>query len=290
MKLAIYARTETHVIRECMSAFFGALPTSLQKVAMVAPLLKFLPEKERDRCLAFEKVEDLPFAPDMLISIGGDGTFLDAVQLVIKKNVPIAGINVGRMGFLARFEKSQMKYNIEALLSQKINRVSCPLLRSELQQDKKILYSLNEMAVRAISTDTTLQISVSVNGIHLNSYVADGFLIATPIGSTAYNMSVGGPIMEPGADSFIATPIAAHNLNVRPVILNANHEISVTVSSHSGKFRLLADSMSYTSENQNIAIRKAEEKVTILQPMETSSFDCWRSRLGWGNDIRIERP
>ncbi len=237
----------------------------------------------------FSQHTDLHEGIDFLVSIGGDGTFLESVSFVRKKEIPIIGINSGRLGFLATISRGNIAESIDAIFSGKFTlekRSLIELLHPE-ENLKEFPFALNEFAVQKKGTGM-ISIEVTMDGQHLNTYWADGLIVSTPTGSTGYSMSVGGPIVIPGSKNFILSPIAPHNLTVRPLVIPDHHELTVKVSTRQNAFWVSMDSRSVVYRGEvALKVRKADFFIHILKLEGMDYFETLRSKLMWGADKRI---
>jgi NAD+ kinase len=224
-----------------------------------------------------------------LISLGGDGTMLETVALVRKSGIPVLGVNTGRLGFLATVNKDDLE------------KAAMMLLNSRFTLDKRVLielsgcencfgdvnYALNEFTVHKQESGAMIHIDTYVDGVFLNSYFADGLIVSTPTGSTAYSLSCGGPIMMPDSNNFIITPIAPHNLNVRPIIIPNKKEMSFKVSGRSDTFYVSLDSVTSPLKlNTEIKIKLADFKFNLINLEGQHFFGTLRNKLLWGIDKR----
>ena len=228
----------------------------------------------------------------MVISIGGDGTFLKAASRVGKKNIPILGINTGRLGFLADISPAEMEATFEEIYAGHYTVEE----RSVLQlicEDKHLQcspFALNEIAVLKRDSSSMISIRTAINGAFLTTYQADGLIIATPTGSTAYSLSVGGPIIVPHSKTIAITPVAPHSLNVRPIVIRDDWEITLDVESRSHNFLIAIDGRSETcKETTRLTIRKASYAIKVVKRYDHIFFDTLRSKLMWGADTREGR-
>ena len=233
--------------------------------------------------------ENLKGKADVLISIGGDGTILDSVAFIKDSGIPIVGINFGRMGFLAATGKDDIKNAIIALKNK-----SYSVVKRELVQvicDKPLFgkenYGLNEFTLQRKNTSSMISIDVSINGEHLNTYWADGLIIATPTGSTGYSLSCGGPIVYPDSQSFIITPVAPHNLNVRPMVVPNNVELEFEVSGRGNRFLATIDTRVQNIDNTyKIKLKKAPFTIELIRLDNKTFINALRTKLLWGLDKR----
>jgi NAD+ kinase len=237
----------------------------------------------------FSCAEDLPGRIDFLMSLGGDGTLLDTVCYVRDTNIPVIGINFGRLGFLASIGKGEIHGLVQALL----NRTYIVDQRSLLHLDANIPlfgdvpYALNEFTIHKKDTSAMVKIHTYLNGEFLNTYWADGLIVATPTGSTGYSLSCGGPIVFPDAGNFVITPVAPHNLNVRPIIVPNDNVISFEVEGRSDQFLCTLDSRMETIDNTvQLAVKKEHFKISLLRLDDSNFLHTLRNKLLWGVDAR----
>lgn len=229
------------------------------------------------------------FSADMVISIGGDGTFLRTASRIGHRGIPILGVNTGRLGFLTD------------VMPEEIDNAICDIIHGRYQVEeratlhvsteggklKEYPFALNEIAVLKRDTSSMIAIRTSVNGNYLTTYQADGLVVATPTGSTAYSLSVGGPIMVPRSGTFTITPVAPHSLNVRPIVVRDDWEITLEVSSRSHNFLIAIDGRSETChEKTRITIRRAPFNTRVVKGYNYSFFDTLREKMMWGADTR----
>ncbi len=224
-----------------------------------------------------------------VLSIGGDGTFLDTILLVRDLKIPILGINTGRLGFLSNTPTSEIKSAVKDLLNGNYSAEERSLLRLESNKNHfgKDNHALNEISILKSDSSSMITIHTELNGTHLNSYWTDGLIISTATGSTAYSLSCGGPIMMPGSGNFVITPIAPHNLNVRPIVIDDDAVLKITVESRAGKNLVAMDSRSEELLNGEVlTIQKADYKISIVQLQNQSFVNSLRNKLNWGLDHR----
>jgi NAD+ kinase len=226
---------------------------------------------------------------DFLFSIGGDGTLLDTITFVQDSGIPVFGINLGRMGFLSSVSKDQISSAIAELISGKFKLDQRTLLRLETDEGLfgNLSYAMNEFAVYKKYPLSMLKIEAFVNDEYLNSYWADGLIIATPTGSTAYSLSCGGPIIFPQSQNFVITPIATHNLTVRPVVIPDNSEIKIKVVGREKEVIISLDSRSVPVDSSTeFIIKKEDFMINLVQLDDESYFKTIREKLMWGLDLR----
>ncbi|MBT0607681.1 NAD kinase [Aequorivita echinoideorum] len=228
---------------------------------------------------------------DLFFSIGGDGTILKAVTFVRDLNIPIVGINTGRLGFLATIQKEEISESINLILNKKYTISERSLLTLNTAPNNNELgslnFALNEIAVNRKNTTSMIKVETFVNDSYLTSYWSDGLIVSTPTGSTGYSLSCGGPIIEPSANSFVITPIAPHNLNARPLVIPDNSTINLKVSGRETSFLASMDSRIATLENETtLIIKKADFTIKLLQLNDDSFIKTLRKKLLWGEDKR----
>lgn len=244
---------------------------------------------------------DDDFSADIAVSMGGDGTFLQTASRVADKGIPIIGINMGRMGFLADVSGDEIDSTIASIYADECrveerSVLAVEFIRSEKREARNeksgekegsFPYALNEVAVLKRDNSSMISIRVDINGEYLTTYQADGLIINTPTGSTGYALSVGGPIMSPEAHTLGITPVAPHSLNVRPITLCDDAEVTLTVESRNHNFLVAIDGRSEAcSEETRLHIRKAPYCIRVLKQPESSFYRTLRSKLMWGNDVR----
>jgi NAD+ kinase len=233
--------------------------------------------------------EGLDESIDFLISLGGDGTMLDSATLVRNKNIPIMGINFGRLGFLASISKENLAMAVEALHNGSYNVDKRTLLHLDANTPLfgDTPFALNEFGIHKRDISPMIKIHTYLNGEFLNSYWADGLVVSTPTGSTGYNMSCNGPIVFPDSGSFVITPVAPHNLNVRSIIIPDSNIISFEVEGRTDQFICTMDSRREIVEKDvELAIKKEEFSIRLVSLSENSFLSTLREKLTWGLDKR----
>jgi NAD+ kinase len=226
---------------------------------------------------------------DIMMSIGGDGTLLDTLAFVKNSDVPIIGVNTGRLGFLSTISIGEIDEALEALLSGNYNIDKRNLLRLETGGNlfNNLNYALNELTVHKKDSASMMTIHAYLNGEFLNTYWADGLIVSTPTGSTAYSLSCGGPIIIPGSENFIITPIAPHNLNVRPIVLPSNKIITLKIEGRSKNYLVSLDSRTESIDpSLELTIRKEDFDVSLIRLKNQNFLSTLRNKLMWGLDLR----
>ena len=225
-----------------------------------------------------------------ILSFGGDGTLLDTVTHIYNLSIPILGINIGKLGFLSTFDIKQIDKTIKMIKKNKLNIDKRSLIT--VKSNKKNIFSpynfaLNEFTVVKKDSSSMLTIKCFVNNELLNTYWADGLIIASPTGSTGYSLSCGGPIVSPDTESFIITPISPHNLSVRSLIVSNKSKIKLIIESNEYNFLTSLDSRSYTCKSgTEITIMNSKFKVSLAKVRDYSFFNTLRGKLNWGYDLR----
>ncbi|WP_321438737.1 NAD kinase [uncultured Bacteroides sp.] len=229
------------------------------------------------------------FKADMVISIGGDGTFLKAASRVGRKNIPILGINTGRLGFLADISPEEMDATFNEIHKGQYRVEDRSVLQLKTSSDEigGYPYALNEIAILKRDSSSMISIHTSINDAYLTTYQADGLVISTPTGSTAYSLSVGGPIIVPHSNTIAITPVAPHSLNIRPIVIRDDWEITLDVESRSHNFLIAIDGRSEScNENSRLTIRKADYNIKVVKRYNHVFFDTLRTKMMWGIDNR----
>ena len=226
---------------------------------------------------------------DTFISLGGDGTLLETLLYVKERETPIMGINTGRLGFMATIAKQDIAKAFECLYHDDYQLEERVLIHLESNQSlfDGFNFALNEFAIIKKDTSSMVNVHCYINGQFLNSYWADGLMVSTPTGSTGYSLSCGGPIMFPEQENFILTPISPHNLNVRPLIVSADVNISFKIESRNRNFLISLDSRSVTVDNQvKLSLKKEKFKAKLINLADYNFPDTLRKKLNWGLDLR----
>jgi len=226
---------------------------------------------------------------DFFITLGGDGTILDAPLLLRNSNIPVVGVNLGRLGFLATIEKEQILEAIEALHNNDFTIHDRTLL--ELKSDPQLFegsqYALNDFALSKRDTSSMIIIHTYMNGSFLNSYWADGLIVATPTGSTGYSLSCGGPIVFPNSGNFVITPVAPHSLTIRPLVIDDDVELSFEIEGRAKNYLCTLDSRFETlGAGHRLTIKKAPFILKLVRLKGSSFLSTIRSKLTWGKDHR----
>ncbi|MFN5844485.1 MAG: NAD kinase [Flavobacteriia bacterium] len=237
----------------------------------------------------FSSHNDLHSGIDLTISIGGDGTFIKTVGFIRDSGVPILGINTGRLGFLANISKDQIQYTMEQVRQKKFEYQKRSLLRIHTEEDifGEDNFALNEVTFHKKDTASMITVHASLDDKYLNSYWADGLIVATPTGSTAYSLSCGGPIITPGCQVHILTPIAPHNLNVRPMVVPDHLPIKLSIEGRERRYLISLDGNSKNiRQGEEVLITKAEFMINVVKFEDNNFLDTIRNKMLWGIDRR----
>lgn len=291
MKLAIYGRSFNEEYNPVIQGLFDRLALQGDEVFVFDAFYSYLKPRIHfsSEVKTYMGLADMKYWPDYVISIGGDGSMLDTVALVKNTGIPILGINTGRLGFLSNISKDDIQIAIDALVSKNYKIESRSLL--ELQTQNKLFgennFALNELTIHKKDSSNMMTVHAYMNDEYLNSYWADGLIIATPTGSTAYSMSCGGPIVHPDAKNFIITPIAPHNLNVRPFVLPDSAVLKLRAEGRSEQFYAALDARSEIfSPDNELIVKKAGFVVNLIQLHSQNFLTTMRNKLMWGMDKR----
>jgi NAD+ kinase len=249
----------------------------------------FLKDNQRLSVNATKVFNGDDFDADFVISMGGDGTFLKAASRVGHKDIPILGVNMGRLGFLADISPDDIEHSINALAQDDFAIESRALI--QVEADGNLLgdfsYALNDVAILKRDTASMISIRANINGQYLNTYQADGLVVSTPTGSTAYSLSNGGPIIVPGTKVFSMTAVAPHSLNVRPIVIPDSAVVELDVESRSHNFLVAIDGRSEKcKEGTKITLRRAPYDVKVVKRSDHRYFNTLREKMMWGADSR----
>lgn len=228
---------------------------------------------------------------DLFFSIGGDGTILRSITFVHDSNIPIVGINTGRLGFLATIQKEELQHCMQQITKGNYTTTERSLVTVTTDPltpiEPTLNFALNEVAVNRKNTTAMIKVATTLNGEHLTSYWSDGLIVATPTGSTGYSLSCGGPVIDPATNSLVITPIAPHNLNARPFVIPDDTKITLTVSGREDSYLLSMDSRIITLKNETkVHIERAPFTIKLVQLEHDSFIKTIREKLLWGEDKR----
>jgi NAD+ kinase len=292
MKVAIYGRNFKDEFIPYFETLIRELEANNIEFQINGDFHTFLLEKNI-ACIknanVYRKRDEIKRPIDFLFSIGGDGTILGTVTSINDTGTPIIGVNSGRLGFLANTSKDEIKQAIKYLVegNYRIEQRSLLELNSKSNLFGKFNFALNELTVHKKDSASMMTVHAYVDDLYLNSYWVDGLIVSTPTGSTAYSLSCGGPILAPMSKNMVITPIAPHNLNIRPMVISDNSTIRLKVEGREDTFLATLDSRSeeITAENE-LVISKAKFTINLVQFPNQDFFSTIRNKLFWGRDKR----
>lgn len=292
MKIAIYGKSISADFKQNIIELFEKLKKQQVEVFVFEPFYKHLMDDAgcpTFDCKFYSTAAEAPCDIDFLISIGGDGTFLESMLYLKSSEIPVIGLNTGRLGYLANISRTEISKALDHLFAGEFDVEYRSLLRVE--SDCRLFdgynFALNDVTIQKASP-TMIKVDSWIDGEFLNSYWTDGLIIATPTGSTAYSLSVGGPIVVPGSNNFIIAPIASHNLTMRPIVLPDDVKIKLVVSSRFDSFIVTADNRSQILDlkHNELILRKTKFRLKIIKLPFNNYFATLRNKLMWGADLR----
>ena len=291
MVLALFSQEISESVNDVVQSFLSSKFSKESKFYVEKKLHDKLAFDGDLELISFNKSKDLDSSIDLLVSIGGDGTFLRTIEYVRDLNIPVMGINIGNLGFLATIKKENLDQAVEKIYNKKFkveNRSVIKVNSEEIGLPKNLFpYALNEISVVRKDTTSMINIKTSLDGNHLNSYWADGLIISTPTGSTGYSLSCGGPVISPSSGSLVLTPISPHNLNARPLVISDDTKIELSVSGREENHLLSIDSKIFTVQNQTkITIEKPNFDFKIAHFSNNNFYKTLKEKLLWGKDKR----
>jgi len=274
-----------------MRVYFKLLEVLNEKAFTVLVEHDFYAQINRNSFLELDTFTALDNSFDLLISVGGDGTILRAVTFLKDLDIPLIGVNTGRLGFLATIQADEIRDAIEAIQRKDYNISERSLLEISTVNQNEVIgdlnFALNEIAVSRKDTTSMISVETKLNGEYLTSYWSDGLIVSTPTGSTGYSLSCGGPIITPNTSSLILTPIAPHNLSSRPLVIQDDTEITLKVTGREKNYLVSLDSRIATLENNTeVKIKKAPFKIKMIELNHESFLSTLRNKLLWGEDKR----
>jgi NAD+ kinase len=291
MKVAIYSRVIDYDQKGEVQQLFDELGKENMELVIYEPFYETIRSSFRfpDKISIFKGSNDLTSSIDFLISLGGDGTLLDTVTLVRNKNIPVLGINFGRLGFLASIGRTELSTAVQSLVKRTtvIDKRSLIHLDANKPLFGDVPYGLNEFAIHKTDTSPMIKIHTYLNGEFLNTYWADGVIVATPTGSTGYSLSCNGPVVFPESASFVITPVAPHNLNVRPIVVGDDNIISFEVEGRADHFICALDSRKEIVDKKvQLAVQREAFTLSLVRLNENNFLQTLRTKLSWGLDTR----
>ncbi|MFN3403369.1 MAG: NAD kinase [Cytophagaceae bacterium] len=290
MNIAIHGRPFSNEVIPYIQNMFDVLKEREAKLQIYSKFKDFLDKKsiKKGRVKTYNNREELLDA-DFIFSIGGDGTFLETITYAGENQIPVLGINTGRLGFLATTPREKIIEAINGLYSHSYKFEERTLIRLESDKDlfNGINFGLNEFTILKRDTSSMIVVHTYINGEYLNSYWADGLIISTPTGSTGYSLSCGGPLVMPTNNNFIISPVSPHNLNVRPMVVPDSSVLSFEIEGRSKNFLISLDSRSKTvPAKTRLTVKKEKFKARLVELEGYNYFQTLRNKLNWGLDMR----
>ena len=291
MKIAIYSRgVENDQLKDINQLFTELINNGVEPVFFQDFFNQFYSAVNLDnKYSTFNSHADLDDSIDCLISLGGDGTLLDTVTLVRDSGIPILGINYGRLGFLANIGRDEIHTAIDAIANRKyvLDKRTLVHLEANVPLFGETPYALNEFTIHKKDTSPMIKIHTYLNGEFLNTYWADGLIVATATGSTGYSLSCNGPVVFPDSSSFVITPVAPHNLNIRPIVVPDNTIISFELEGRTDEFICTLDSRrEIVTKEVQLAVKKESFDINLIRMNENNFLQTLREKLSWGLDKR----
>lgn len=291
MKIAVYARSCSHATLPYIQEVFSSLSEYDVELLVYEGLIQSMGNHVKCRHVfnSFESYQDINGQIDVMLSLGGDGTMLDAVTLIRDTGVPVIGINLGRLGFLATIRKDNIHAAIANLIQGHYSLDSRELI--QVDSTEKLFglenFALNDFTIHRRDNSSMMIIHAYLNGEFLNSYWADGLIVATATGSTAYSLSCGGPIIVPHSNNFVITPVAPHNLNVRPMVISDTNSLRLELEGRSSSYLISLDSRTVVIDRELVFdVKKSSFNVNLIRMKEESYLSTLRSKMLWGLDTR----
>ena len=291
MVIALFSQEINGSVSEVIQSFLTSKFSKDSKFFIEKKLLSEIKYNNELDIIPFNKSKDLYSEIDLMVSIGGDGTFLRTIEYIRDLAIPVMGINTGNLGFLATIKKENLDQAIEKIYNRKFkieNRSLIKVNSDEIGLPKSFFpYALNEVSVVRKDTTSMINIKTSLDGSNLNTYWADGLIVSTPTGSTGYSLSCGGPVISPSSGSLVLTPISPHNLNARPLVISDQTKIELSVSGREENHLLSIDSKIFTVKNNTkISIEKPSFDFKIAHFPNNNFYKTLKEKLLWGKDKR----
>lgn len=291
MKIALFARDFETAWCSRLCQIIKALIDKGVTLCYYKPFydrLAAVPDYKFPESATYNNYNDLPADTDIFLCFGGDGTFLESITHIREKSIPIAGVNFGRLGFLTSADLNSADKWIDDLIEGKYSIEKRTMLRIESSclPEEIFPYSVNEVSLQKCDS-TMISVNLTVDGIEMPAYWSDGLVVATPTGSTAYSLSIGGPIVLPVSEVWIVAPIAPHNLNVRPLVVPDGVTLEMFVTARVGKAILCLDSREVMiPSGSSVKITKAPFTLNYISLQEESFINALKDKLRWGEDKR----
>lgn len=293
MKVGIYGQFYHQDSGKYIQELLSALEEKNIKVVIEKEFLNLIQENKTvtKEYSHFSTFEELDPSYDLFFSIGGDGTILKSINYIRDLNIPILGINTGRLGFLATIQKEEIQETISTILRKEYSISERTVLCIETSPHSEEIgdnnFALNEIAVSRKNTTSMITVETWLDDNCLTSYWADGLIVSTPTGSTGYSLSCGGPVIVPNTNAFVITPIAPHNLNARPLVIQDSTKITLKISGREENYLVSMDSRIATLKNETtIIIKRAPFNISMVELHQDSFLKTLRKKLLWGEDRR----
>lgn len=290
MRIAIHGKSTGPEAQQCISDLIEIVKPLASRLIISDVYQKDLLEKNFDSgIIETFSIRDNLGEFDFLLSLGGDGTILDSITYSRESEIPIVGINLGRLGFLATIPRTEIEGVMHKLIAGDYEIESRSLIHidSNNRLFEPYNFGLNEVTITKKETSSMIVVHTYVDGDYLNSYWADGLIIATPTGSTGYSLSCGGPLVHPRQKNFIITPVSPHNLNVRPIIVSDQSKITFEIEGRSKDFMVSLDSRSQTVDDSvEISVKREQFEAKLVRFADSNYFDTLRNKMNWGIDAR----
>ena len=290
IKIAVFGSSHNENKKTQIKHVFRMLESISAEILIDAEFFHFIKDIFNPDFKYSGLIEHDNFSADIALSIGGDGTFLRTARRVGSKEIPILGINTGRLGFLADVSANDIDNALIEVYKNSYKIEERTLLELEIDNYNEFYfkYALNEIAILKRDDSSMIAINVDSDNEYLNSYEADGLIISTPTGSTGYSLSVGGPIIEPTTQNLVISPVAPHSLTTRPLVISDNYTLSVSVKSRTGSYQVSVDGTAYNLSSTNkLQIKRAPYKIKVVKRLNHTFYDTLRDKLMWGADKRI---
>jgi NAD+ kinase len=289
MTIAIFGNTFRPAILPIVNIIFQFFNTRGVLLLLDKELHQYFRESGNCSNCDYHIIDNEHFEADIALSIGGDGTFLNTAARIGSKNIPILGINIGRLGFLADVSGDEILSAMEAIMTNQLSISSHTLLQVSISDGRHIKYPcvLNDVSILKQDSSSMVSINTYLNSEAIHTYHADGLIVSTPTGSTAYSMSVGGPLIAPQTGCLLLSPVASHSLTVRPLVIPEDWVIDLEVATRSGCFQLSLDGRTMVLDQElKIRISKADYCIQVAKQMNHTFFDSLKGKLMWGLDKR----
>ncbi len=294
MRIALFGKGYSDFQKKFLQLLLDVLHDSDIEVIFFEPYLKSLTDAVlfHQSPKTFSTYEEVAQQADMLFSVGGDGTILDTVPYVRGSGIPILGINLGRMGFLSSVSKDEIEEAVKHVKSGNYTLDKRALLQLESPVDLfgNLNFALNDLTIYRNANPSLILVHVYIDDLFLNTYYGDGLIVATPTGSTAYSLSVGGPILTPGSQNFVIAPIASHNLTVRPIVIQNSSTIKIRVEGREAQYLMSLDSRQrQINKEVELVIKKCDFEINLITMPHKTFFSTIRDKLLWGVDYRQQQ-